>query len=435
MTRTPELQTISGLPRPCVRVGVIVLLTVSSAIAAAQTAANQPFDVKTGLWELSYHITFATPTTDIKPDLPAGLTAQQRAQYLAALAEAQKKIAASQARGGDTKARRCITPAYLSTGNITGELTDCAGQQLHSSANKVSVLCPRFPPSPGPEMSWQFQRIDAEHFTGSMHQVNDDGKRTDETIVGRWLDTSCAAAPAAKPAPAAAATAPATASSAPAASQPGAGAPVVGQLRRTGNQYFAFVANHGQSPLTGYMTIVAHYGSAGAVNCHFYDLRMLNYPPIAAGAVHTEELPGIVTDVKMVAGVFADGSSYGPQKDVADLMERRNVKLNTFRTIVASLCEMQGKGASAQAAVSSLEAARASAPKSGTSMDISIQDGSYVEATHLLQQQMVRNAGSAIPATVDKLREWASGLMADPVRDPGGELYIKANASQFTCGR
>ena len=116
-------------------------------------------------------------------------------------------------------------------------------------------------------------------------------------------------------------------------------------------------------------------------------------------------------------------------------MERRNVKLNTFKVIVSNLCEAQRKGLDAQSAMSSLDKAKESAPKLTTSMDISIQDGTYIEATNILRQQAVRNSTTAIPATLDKIREWASGLMADPVKGPGGNLFVTAAPAQFTCGR
>ncbi len=413
------------------RLFTTLFISVLGAHLVAQTAANQRFDVKTGLWEFAVHSTAVMPSaTIIKPDVPPNYNAQQRAQYLAAVAGAQKKAEEVAARGTQTKTRHCITSADLQNANVSGDLTSCARVEVYSSPQKVSVKCPRYPGSQDQQNSWEFKRVDSENFTGTARLESNLTDRIDQTIVAHWLGESCAPPPAAKPG---------TANTAAPASSAGttAGAPampVVGQLRRQGNQYFAFVANHGSSPLTGYVTLVAHYGNSQP-NRHFYDLRMLDLPPIKAGALYPEELAGIITDVKMIGGVFADGSSYGSQKVVADLMERRNVKLNTLKVIVSNLCEAQRKGLDAQSAMSSLDKAKESAPKLTTSMDISIQDGTYIEATNILRQQAVRNSTTAIPATLDKIREWASGLMADPVKGPGGNLFVTAAPAQFTCGR
>jgi hypothetical protein len=401
------------------RLFTTLFISVLPAHLVAQGAAKPPFDVKIGLWEFAVHSTAVMPSaTTIKSDVPPNYNAQQRAQYLAAVAAAQKKAEEVAARGTQTKIRHCITGADLQNANVIGDLTSCARVEVYSSPQKVMVKCPRYPGSQDQQNSWEFKRVDSENFTGTARLESNLTDRIDQMIVAHWLGESCAPPPAARPG---------TATGTPAM-------PAVAQLRRQVNQYFASVANHGSSPLTGYVTLVAHYGN-NQLNRHFYDLRMLDLPPIKAGAAYPEELPGIVTDVKMIGGVFADGSSYGSEKVVADLMERRNVKLNTFKVIVSNLCEAQRKGLDAQSAMSSLDKAKASAPKLITSMDISIQDGTYVEATNILRQQTVRNSATAVPATLDKIREWASGLMADPVKDPGGNLLVTATPAQFTCGR
>ena len=86
------------------RLFTTLFISVLGAHLVAQTAANQRFDVKTGLWEFAVHSTAVMPSaTIIKPDVPPNYNAQQRAQYLAAVAGAQKKAEEVAARGTQTK--------------------------------------------------------------------------------------------------------------------------------------------------------------------------------------------------------------------------------------------------------------------------------------------------------------------------------------------
>jgi hypothetical protein len=402
-----------------------------SVRAFGQAAGQQPLDIRPGLWEYSVRTSSVMPSaTTIKPDIPPNYNAQQRAQYLAAVAAAQKAAEEVAAKGTNTKTKLCLSRSDIDSAKLFGDISSCPRLEMSSSAQKVTIKCPRYPGSQDKQDSYVFDRIDSGNYKGTARLEINLTDRTDEFIVGHWLGESCkpsAAKPAsATPSATAGTTAPSTDKAAATA------LPADAQLRRLGNDYKGFVVNHGTSALTAYVLLVAHYGNS-QLNRHFYDLRMLDYPPIKPGASHLEDFPGIITGVKMIGGVFADGSSYGDQKVVADLMERRNVKLKAFAEIVSNLCQSQRAGLDAKTASSSLEKAEASAAKSGTSMDIAIVNGTYTDSIRILGQQSVKSPGAAIPSTLDKIREWTTGLMADPVRDSSGNLFVTATPAQFTC--
>jgi hypothetical protein len=203
------------------------------------------------------------------------------------------------------------------------------------------------------------------------------------------------------------------------------------RVNRQGNDYIATVSNHGGAPMTGYAIALLMYGS-GKGTRHFYDVRMLGRPPINPGGSVPERIAGILVDAKPLAAVFADGTTFGDSKDVADLMARRTAKITALAETVSVLCTAQQKGSHKQGAIASLEATTSKVSEA-TVMLNSIETAVYTEALDKLKRAAPSKEIS-IPEILSGLENTGKPLFADPVKDASGALYIKSTPTVLSCG-
>jgi hypothetical protein len=381
------------------RLLVLLVGGLSLADVVAQTSGNQLLDIKLGTWQLTVTSRVAPYQPDIDKALQ-GIAPGQRAQVAASLK-------AAYAKGTVTKRTVTIKREGLIRGSLVTGDADCP-KEITSSSQKLEVhfKCDQL------DLVSRFERIDSENFTGTIQQSTKDTppRQTTQTVVAKWIGE-----PPAEKAP----------------QQPAAEQTITARITRLGNDYYSVVSNHSGVAMTGYAISITMYGNNQRVR-HFYDLRMLNRPPIKAGASVQEGLHGIVMGATPVAAVFADGSAFGPAAEVADLMNRRKARLNSLTEIAAILCDAQQRGVDKEAAVASLESARSKFANAGTPMLSSIQDAMFSEAIEKLKRPAPSRPIS-IQEVLQGIQPLGMPLLEDPVRDPSGALYIKTTADQLSC--
>jgi hypothetical protein len=209
------------------------------------------------------------------------------------------------------------------------------------------------------------------------------------------------------------------------------------RVLRQGNDYYALIHNSSTVPMTAYSISLAMYGSAQMLR-HFYDVRLLGRPPIGEGAADQQHIPGIVLGVAPIAAVYADGSSFGPANEVADIMNRRVAKMAAFRAIASILCNAITKGTDKPATVVALAASKRQGGGWGSNMPIStaqmlenLRGEQFDEPIEELQRAAPSRPVS-IQEVLDGVLPAARPLLADPVKDPNGTLYVQTTEDLFT---
>ena len=160
---------------PLLVVGGLVLLPGAIRKAAA---ADQPLDVKEGLWEIT---TTSHVASQLPPELLAKLSPEQRAQMLASMKAAQGKPVVQTSKA-------CLQRENLVRGALIGEAPDC-NKQVTSSGQKLELhfKCDAL------NQTSQFQRVNAESFTGTVQQnlTGPPASTINQTIAARWLGADC----------------------------------------------------------------------------------------------------------------------------------------------------------------------------------------------------------------------------------------------------
>ncbi len=205
---------------------------------------------------------------------------------------------------------------------------------------------------------------------------------------------------------------------------------ITARIDRQGNDYYSVVTNHSGAAMTGYAISIVSYG--GGKTRHFYDLRMLNRPPIKGGGSIQEALRGIIVGAKPLVAVFADGTTFGAPAEVADLMSRRNARLRGLTEMVSILCDAQQKGIDKQTAAATLEKAKTRLSEAGSPMLGSIQIGVLTEAIEKLNRPAPSRPIS-IQEVLRSVGPLGLPLLEDPVKDSSGAPYIKTSAAQLSC--
>ncbi len=369
-------------------------------LAAQTSAANQPLDLKEGIWQLTVTSYMAPNQGDIDKVLQ-NTPPEQRARTRASLN-------AAYAKGTVSKRTVSLKPDNPIRGTVLTPDGDCP-KEMTSSISRLEVhfKCAQV------DIVSKVQRIDSENFTGSIHEtVTDTPPRiVNQTIVGKWTGEIPQKAAAQKPAGDQLMTA---------------------RINRMGNDYYSVVGNHSGSAMTAYAISITMYGSSQKIR-HFYDARMLGRAPIKPGAANQERIAGIVLNARPLVAVFADGSTFGDPREVADLMNRRTAKLTALVEVASILCNAEQKGAGQQSAIAALEASNTRVSNTGKPMLASIQAAVFSEALEKLKR--------AAPSRPISISEVLNGipavgmpLLEDPVKDPGGSPYIQITAAQFSCG-
>jgi len=223
------------------------------------------------------------------------------------------------------------------------------------------------------------------------------------------------------------------------AAQPATGARgFTARVLRQGNDYYALIGNSSAVPMTAYSITLMMYGSGQKLR-HFYDARLLGRPPIGPGAADQQRIPGIVLGAAPIAAVYADGSSFGPANEVADIMIRRVAKMAAFRSIASILCNAISKGTDKPATVAALAASKRQGGGWGSNMPIStaqmlenLRGEQFDEPIEELQRAAPSRPIS-IQEVLDKVLPAARPLLADPVKDPNGMPYVQTTEELLTC--
>jgi hypothetical protein len=132
--------------------------------------------------------------------------------------------------------------------------------------------------------------------------------------------------------------------------------------------------------------------------------------------------------------MFTDGTSYGDPKDVAELMERRQVKLTALADAASVLCDAQRKGNDMNLVVGVLEKRKSQFSTTGTPGSAEIQTEVYTAAIDEVKKDSLHGS-DAIGNGLRFLQSTGAPLLEDPVRDAGGKPYLRENTVQLSCGQ
>lgn len=380
--------------------------------ASAQApGTNEPLDVRPGLYEMTV---VATMRFHLTADAAAKMTPEQR-----------RYATNFYAQGGKPQTQKttfCADPsdmrpsAYITSGDGT-----CTRETTISSSEKfmTHLKC-----ATGEE-TYNFERVDKEHFKGFIRLAAADGSSTQEqTRDAKWLRDSCARTP--PPAPAT------VAKGGSGGTQPPVQAPLMtARFVRQINDYFSIVANRSTVPMTAYIIAVFPLGGSKARR-HFYDERMEGGPPIKPGGSFQQLQTGIVVGISPIAAVFADGSTFGDAKQIAAIMMRRAYKLKALTTMASILCDAERRGLDKQVAIASIESSKAHEPNGDTAMDSTILADGYADMLVQLKLQAPSRPVSMEEA-LRRIQATGTPLLADPVKDPNGAPYLKTDKAALFC--
>jgi hypothetical protein len=372
-------------------------------------------DLKPGAWDVTMHTSVTgvlTPVTDAEVQkATVSMNAEQRAQWTAALRAREKKIIETAKNGSDKKSTSCPLKQNFET-NPQGQFyppqctahTDSSGQQLHAT-----ITCLEGNSYSAWKQISDFRRIDDENFTGTIVVSAKNDDKTDrvvtETFVGKWVTGSCGPTP------------PPTLMAA--------------SVSRSGNDYSTHVANLSTVPMTAYSITVSMYGS-NAQSRHFYDSRMVGDRPIQPRGSKQEDRAGIVLGAKPIAAIFSDGSTFGDTKEIAAIMARRADRLKGLTAAAAVLCNAQEKNTDREAVLVSLEDRKSKLPNLGASMANEIQQGAIADVI-LYMKRPVRGHNATIRETLEYVQNSAATLADDPIKDGGGDPYVKPSDARLSC--
>jgi hypothetical protein len=398
--------------------------------AGAAAGAGTGIDLKAGLWDVVLHISTLLPETEV--DTPAlekqlaKLSPEERAKTIAGLKKGEANTREGMKKGTDTKTKMCFTAKQLESGNLFQDLqngSDCV-KKMTSTRGKVSIHVSCAGPG-GTAKTWvaeqtmEIQRVDAENFTATERtmQAGDPAVGSVHTLTAKWVRESCANEPSAAQK---------------AEAKMEAGAPIAVRVDRIGNNYRTVVTNRSKTPLAAYSIGMAGLGGANGI-LRVYDARMNGTAPTGPGGTIPEGQQGIIAGAKPVAAIFTDGTTFGNDREVTLLMDRRRTQLKTLRAILPVLCSAAAKGEEASATAGALESARKNSGKNGNDMQNSIVANTYTAAINVLRGRKKGHPATVADA-IQFVQEAARQMSADPVKDAGGKLYITVAETELKCG-
>ena len=387
-------------------------------------------DLKPRLWDTVLHISTILPVTEV--DTPAlekqlaKLSPEERAKTIAGMKQQEANTREVMKKGSDSKAKMCFTAKQFESGNLFQDLqggNDCR-KKMTSTSGKVSIQVSCAGPG-GTAKTWvaeqtmEIQRVDAENFTATERtmQAGDPAVGSVHTLTAKWVRESCANEPSAAQK---------------AEAKMEADAPIAVRVDRIGNNYRTVVTNRSKTPLAAYSIGMAGAGGANGI-LRVYDARMNGTAPTGPGGTIPEGQQGIIAGAKPVAAIFTDGTTFGNEREVTLLMDRRRTQLKTLRAILPVLCSASAKSEEASATVGTLESARKNSGKNGNDMQNSIVANTFTAAINVL-----RGRKKGRPATVADALQFvqaaARQMSADPVKDATGKLFITAAETDLKCG-
>lgn len=397
---------------------------------AGAAGAGTAIDLKAGLWDSVLHISTILPETNVDtPELEkqlAKLSPEERAKTIAGMKKGEANTREVMKKGSDSKAKTCFTAKQFESGNLFQDLqggNDCV-KKMTSTRGKVSIHVSCAGPG-GTAKTWvaeqtmEIQRVDAENFTATERtmQAGDPAVGSVHTLTAKWVRESCANEPSAAQK---------------AEAKMEADAPIAVRVDRIGNNYRTVVTNRSKTPLAAYSIGMAGVGGANGL-LRVYDARMTGNAPTGPGGTIPEGQQGIIAGAKPVAAIFTDGTTFGNEREVTLLMDRRRTELKALRAILPVLCNEAAKSEDAGTTAGTLESARKRSSTNGNDMQNSIVFNAFTVVINVL-----RVSKKGHPATVEHAIQFVQGaarpLAADPVKDAGGKLYITVAETELKCG-
>jgi len=403
-------------PRPIVN--VIAALSFSTAAIGAQSPAPpespQPLDLKPGLWEVVKVTTILNHQMNLE-QIFAQYTPSQRDKLIADIRAKEDTPHPNTQKGNLCFPKQ--EPAM--TALIVYAANDCSRTVTASAqASGMHVVCPTKAQNTAAssaivEQTSHFELIDAENFTGtiSAHESSDALKmNADIRFTGHWLRDTCGPAPL----------------------PPGQAVPISVSTARIGNRYEIHIQNQTAQPVTAYAFQISGLGGQGSTR--FVDARLDGAQPIKPHGGAAQYFPdGVpVATGAVIAGVFADGTAVGEPKTLAELMGRRVSRLRALKAISTILCEAERKGQDPGSVVQRLQSPAPYTDPSDIAMLSNVYTGTFVN----LAERMKHNGGGppmSIEQAMQNVTSQSVALALDPVRDPGGKLYITPDLMPQAC--
>ena len=134
-----------------------------------------------------------------------------------------------------------------------------------------------------------------------------------------------------------------------------------------------------------------------------------------------------------MAAIFTDGTTFGNEREVTLLMDRRRTQLKTLRAILPVLCSASAKSEEASATVGTLESARKNSGKNGNDMQNSIVANTFTAAINVLCGRK-KGRPATVADAIQFVQAAARQMSVDPVKDATGKLFITAAETDLKCG-
>ena len=376
----------------------------------------KPLDLRAGFWDFNVHVSTIVKLKRISREeiekATPGMSADDREKYLAKIYAKYDAAEAAAKKGADKDVKMCPLDQKFERADGVDSVPQSCTQTIRSSGDElhIHVLCRKGTDDEAEQWS-DFVRTDAENMKGTTRVVKKTGEtlETLTTYTWKWIRDTCADTAAAN-------------------------APHALMFARNiwhGNDYGTEVANLAKAPMTAYAIDIVMYGPN--VSRHFYDARMVGQPPIKPGGVFEEDRAGIVTGAKALGAVFADGSTYGGEKEVHDIMQRRKWRLAGLKAAEAYLCSAEQKGDTREQVMASVQGQKSKLPNLGSPMANEIQQGVFDDVRQIIGAPRGGHP-FGIAETRKKVEDAAALLAADPVKDANGNFYIMPAETQLSCG-
>jgi hypothetical protein len=207
--------------------------------------------------------------------------------------------------------------------------------------------------------------------------------------------------------------------------QPGPSAPSdvpveVYQTQIHGNDARYGVRNDYTAPLTAYLI----RGALGAnIWNHAEDFRVDQAESVPAGQTRDDPAiwysKSIPTGLKVVAAIFADGTSRGETVWVQTIMDKRKEEIWTYSTMSRKLSAMSDEHQPLSAVIDALKTDKATYVRNASRSKYVNEGGdqAYSAVMHSL-------TSSDVSKTMALISEATNRLGADAVKDPNGRLYL-----------
>jgi hypothetical protein len=174
-------------------------LLCSAARGDSTAGVVQPLDLKPGFWEILLHVATSGVIPRLPPEsiqaLTASMSAEQRRKFLADLEAREERTEQEAQQGRDRTGMVCPLRQEFETRIEARRQADHCTKTIRSTGQELhlQLLCPALGGFPATEQDSNFERIDPEHFRGTIPVITR-GEQTvtmTETYLGHWRAEAC----------------------------------------------------------------------------------------------------------------------------------------------------------------------------------------------------------------------------------------------------